>query len=102
MTYQPEPGQSTCENCPARFYCDNEDGNGDLDATKAQTPIICPAGYYCTERTEDPVECPSGTFNIRTGLASEAECESCSPGYYCPSAAMDEDPDDNSYLCQEG
>lgn len=39
-------------------------------------------GYYCPEGV-DPVGCPNGTYNSRTGISSESECTDCSPGYYC-------------------
>ena len=39
-------------------------------------------GYYCLEGL-DPIGCPAGTFNSKTGLAMKSQCTDCSPGLYC-------------------
>ncbi|GIQ81354.1 hypothetical protein KIPB_002301, partial [Kipferlia bialata] len=73
--YQPLPGQSTCEACPERYYCDGNE----------ITPVVCPPGYYCPAGSvvygDNP--CPIGTFSSEEGLMEEAECVACSTGSYC-------------------
>lgn len=41
---------------------------------------ICPVGYYCPAGTDNPISCPAGTYNNRTGAST---CTSCPAGYYC-------------------
>lgn len=44
---------------------------------------ICPVGHYCPAQTQEPKPCPAGSFNNKTGLVAEVECQPCLPGYYC-------------------
>jgi hypothetical protein len=75
---------------------------GGLDAAVATTPVICPAGQYCPERTETPIDCPKGTFNPRLGMRSENDCEVCPAGYYCDVEPMTQDPTLIGNLCAAG
>ncbi|XP_077422977.1 uncharacterized protein LOC144052618 isoform X3 [Vanacampus margaritifer] len=49
---------------------------------------VCPAGHYCVEGSMKPSPCPPGTFQGKVGAESEADCEACYPGSYCPSWAQ--------------
>ena len=44
---------------------------------------ICPSGSYCPEGTDEPIECPAGTFNPDMGRMSVSECLDCTGGYHC-------------------
>ena len=43
----------------------------------------CPMGFYCPEKTEDPVMCPNGTFRDLIMGESSSDCFACSNGMYC-------------------
>ncbi|KAM9734328.1 uncharacterized protein ACNS7B_016072 [Menidia menidia] len=45
---------------------------------------VCPAGHYCPKGSAKPSPCPPGTFSGRSAQESEADCEACYPGSYCP------------------
>ncbi|XP_074535628.1 uncharacterized protein LOC141797844 [Halichoeres trimaculatus] len=45
---------------------------------------VCPAGHYCPEGSAKPSPCPPGTFSGRSAAESEADCEACYAGTYCP------------------
>ena len=49
---QPDPGQGSCDPCPAGFYCRDQDPD----------PQPCPPYNYCPEATVHPIQCPNGTF----------------------------------------
>ncbi len=76
-------GQSsvaTCEICERGMYCLHagvEDG------------VLCPAGYYCPEGTEDyhNTPCPAGTYGEDVGYYSASQCTVCPIGHYCTGAA---------------
>jgi hypothetical protein len=75
-SYQPLPGQSVCIDCPARFYC-FQDNSTDI------TPVACPPGSYCPASSELPTVCPDGTYDSRGSLQSSSECTPCPVGRYC-------------------
>lgn len=65
---------------------------------------VCPEGHYCPAQTQNPEACPAGTFNNRTGLLAEAECQDCLPGYYCdvPGLAYPAGLCEAGYYCTAG
>ena len=73
---QPDPGQGSCDPCPAGMYCRFYE---DPD------PQPCPPYHYCPIATVNPIECPNGTFTYDndTMLKKEDECRPCPAGYYC-------------------
>nr|XP_057935999.1 SCO-spondin isoform X4 [Doryrhamphus excisus] len=59
------------------------------ESTPGQTHgDMCPAGHYCPEGSTMPSPCPPGTFQGKSGAESEADCEACYAGSYCPSWAQ--------------
>ena len=50
------------------------------------TYIACPAGSYCLSGSQQPTECPMGTFSNVTALSAQAQCTQCLTGFYCPTA----------------
>lgn len=96
-TYQSELGKSTCETCPAGYYCE----------ANCSFPLSCPKGYYCESGTASvtiEIGCPIGTFLNHTGGANVTDCYSCVSGWYCnqkglsaPSSLCSE-----GYYCEEG
>jgi len=60
------------------YYCPGGSDN--------PTDIVCPAGHFCVQATESPEQCSSGYFSNATGLTSDAGCQECPGGYYCPNA----------------
>lgn len=70
--------------CDAGYYCrSGSDSNQPNGATSTGDAGPCPVGHYCTAQTQEPTDCPAGTFNNGTMLMSVTECQSCLPGYYC-------------------
>ncbi|CAG9331890.1 unnamed protein product [Blepharisma stoltei] len=76
-TYQDLDYQSTCNTCPAGYYCPQ--------GTSDYSVLPCPAGYYCPSGTQynNQYPCPSGTYNPRTGITDSSMCLQCPPGKYC-------------------
>jgi hypothetical protein len=72
------PPGSNCVNgvqssCPAGFYC----------TAQSTDPLPCPVGAYCLEGVSEPILCPAGTYNAHPGATTEAEgCLPCGNGYY--------------------
>lgn len=100
-TYQNAPMKTECIDCPAGYFCNT---GGGTDIAKAAKPEVCIAGHYCPERTSVPIPCPSSTFSARTGLKSDAECESCTPGHYCDGTGRQtvSGECDEGYYCMGG
>ena len=71
-TYQPNPGQLTCEPCPSGFHC----------MSNTTIPEPCPAYSYCPNGTADPYLCPNGTYttSAETGLEADTDCHACPAG----------------------
>lgn len=103
-TFNPSTGLSNlteCTQCDGGFYCDVTNltavagqctagyfcrsGSDDMTPSGATSGDAgpCPVGHYCVVQTQDPTPCPAGTFNNRTMLQAESECQQCTPGYYC-------------------
>ncbi|XP_070551431.1 multiple epidermal growth factor-like domains protein 6 [Ptychodera flava] len=108
--------ETMCTQCTAGFYCSQLNSTaetGPCDAgyycrsgSDSQTPSslsrgdagICPAGFYCQQGTGEPEPCPPSTFNNRTGIVGEEECQDCLEGHYCEISGL-EYP---TGLCEEG
>lgn len=95
-TFATAAGASVCTTCPARSYC----------PLATADPIVCPAGFWCAAGTQSASQspCPAGRFSNTSGLATSAECASCSPGAYCGSAGLTAPtgPCSAGYLCFGG
>lgn len=70
-------------SCSAGYYCTSGSDSKTPDGTGNGTAGPCPTGRYCPVSTANPQPCPAGTFNNRTMLTAQSECQSCLPGYYC-------------------
>lgn len=75
--------------CPSGFYCKDgttsavECSKGYYCPEGSTFQTSCPTGYYCpTPSTKIP--CPIGTFNDKTGIIENNQCQNCLPGTYCP------------------
>ena len=95
--YQSNPLQTGCDDCDAGNYCP--------DATIE--PIECPSGAYCPTRRERPEYCNIGSYmdNANVPSESQADCEQCEEGSYCPTIGMTNDDMltcDPGYYCPEG
>ena len=78
-SFQGEEGQTTCEACPARGYCE------DVGAAVAR-----------------PTPCPPGTWSDKTGLRSAGECDPCPAGSWCSAGFMISCPDNTfNYLTNQ-
>ena len=88
--------------CAASYYCSG--GASVPRPMDGLTGDICPVGYYCPEGTLGPVPCPPGTFGPKNGTAAVEECEPCTPGMYCESAALvfPTGPCPARFFCPEG
>ena len=47
---------TVCKECPAGSYCPQASEN----------PVDCPRGYYCEAGVGDPVPCPIGRYGNAT------------------------------------
>jgi len=70
------PGQATCIDCPAGYYCDYDD-----PTDKKQ----CPAGFYCPLGTKvaNQNPCPQGSYSTTVGSSVSTDCKLCDLGFYC-------------------
>lgn len=78
-TFQSLTGQSSCQTCPATFYC-NEN--------HMTIGTICPTGSYCPAGSTLPVPCPRGTYSSGTSLSLASQCTPCPAGLYCDQEGM--------------
>jgi hypothetical protein len=51
-TYGNHTNRTTCETCPAGYYCPEGTGHGDSNP--------CPIGYFCPIGSDSPTPCPVG------------------------------------------
>ena len=61
--------------CPEGNYC----------PSLCTSPAPCPVGSHCARGSGAPTACPPGFFGASLNLTSQADCERCSPGYWCSS-----------------
>ena len=108
--YQSAEGSESCDQCPQGNYCNPSDNTNCTfsyhSTTGAVTPATCPQGYFCPigTRRSNEYPCPPGTFSNLTGLASEMDCLSCTPGMYCGDPGLTEPsgPCHQGYYCSGG
>ena len=67
------------------YYCENS-----ISPVGNLTGHECPTGHYCEVQTASGQEhpCPVGTFNSKTGLQQQQDCQPCLPGYYCQNTGL--------------
>lgn len=123
--------ESHCLPCPGGHYCDKPGAieyDGSLNDTgvafcapgyycksgvNVSTPTPettsgvggpCPAGFYCPEKTEDPVPCPNATYRDAIGGWTSENCTACKRGYYCSGLNLTDatGPCDEGFYCLEG
>ncbi|XP_063762752.1 SCO-spondin isoform X2 [Eleginops maclovinus] len=90
--------QEDCQPCLPGYYCDAAglsapsgecwEGFFCLGGANRPDPPLrdswggpCPIGYYCSEGSVAPQQCPLGTISTEDGRAS---CSACPQGFYCP------------------
>lgn len=57
--------------CDAGFYCLNgATSPNNIDPVSDPTSGPCPAGHYCVQGTSYPVECPCGSYQPTSGMAT--------------------------------
>eukprot|EP01135_Chromosphaera_perkinsii_P005913 Nk52_evm8s371 gene=Nk52_evmTU8s371 len=78
--------QAVTGDCAAGFFC----GGGSMESnpTGKSYGDVCPAGKYCIAGTSTPVNCPSGTFSLSTGLKDVTECSACTAGKFCAGSGL--------------
>lgn len=67
-TYGNHTNRTTCETCPAGYYCPEGTGHGDSNP--------CPIGYFCPIGSDSPTPCPVGMIG-RKIRADVGECFPC-------------------------
>ncbi|CDW74865.1 cast multi-domain protein [Stylonychia lemnae] len=94
--YNPFTARSTCLECEAGFYCDEQ---GMTDNIKD-----CPRGQYCPKNTTIPTKCPIGTYLNQFNGKSQSDCKPCAPGKYCNVEGLIEPSGycDQGYFCISG
>ena len=78
-------------DCNAGFVCPKKSPvaiSSSVYSKSANTPGLCPAGYYCEVGTAFPKPCPIGTYRSSTGGVDINACISCPAGRYCDELAM--------------
>ena len=87
-------------NCSAGFYCP-EGSENSWGRTIDAGNHTCPRGSFCPAGSAVPSACPPGTYNPSEGMASQAQCLSCTPGSYCDRYNLTEPTDQCSagYYC---
>ncbi|CAM9131044.1 unnamed protein product, partial [Ectocarpus fasciculatus] len=95
----PCPGGQYCANynglvtgfCAEGYYCH--------EGSTSRTPVavpgwtrsigadVCPPGHFCPYASEDPQDCPPGTYSFSTGNTNISDCMTCTAGHYCPNAS---------------
>ena len=89
--YNPNPGQSSCLQCPAGKLC---------STTGLVTYQNCTAGNYCPVGSTIATPCPAGTYSPFQNLESVDQCVNCDPGMYCLGGKIAVDgPCDPGYVC---
>jgi hypothetical protein len=91
--YTPFTMQSTCDWCPAGFYC----------PSPYNYAIICPPGNFCPQGTyelTDDNKCSVGYFTDKEGTTASYKCLDCQEGYICATTGIEEMTD--SIKCLEG
>ena len=96
--YCPSYGQERGDiyPCPAGYYC-LRNANSSMP-TNEPAAGICPKGHYCPELTDNPRECPLGTFNNETRITNITLCQPCTAGYYCNETGLIKP----KHICDEG
>lgn len=93
LGYYSNPVSQTCTACPAGTKCPTtttpapiDCGVGNYQSQSTQSLCLaCPVGQYCDLAiTVTPIDCPAGSFRSTEGAASLADCQTCTPGNYCP------------------
>ena len=100
------PGQSSCINCPAGFYCET-----------GSPMVACDASFVCEEgSTSESVKCSPGFYGENSRNEKFKDCDAClegqfcengeilganicSPGFYCLSGASEITP--ANFTCDE-
>ncbi|DAZ92498.1 TPA: hypothetical protein N0F65_012728 [Lagenidium giganteum] len=75
-------------NLGTRYPCPAGSYGATPGLASAACSGLCPAGFYCPERTSQPLPCAAGTFGASVGL-SDAYCSGpCAAGFYCPAGSI--------------
>ncbi|OAF64381.1 hypothetical protein A3Q56_07913, partial [Intoshia linei] len=100
-------GQSSCSACEEGRFCDKTGTTFDI----MENTNVCPPGLYCPvgmDKVPDasinacivgnycpkalisrnPIKCPIGTYNDKTGLSSVNDCKACIAGKCCATLGM--------------
>ena len=69
-------GATVCTNCVL----------GRIPSPDKGTCVPCPAGYYCGLGTV--IQCPLGSYSLKTGLTARNQCPACPKNFFCRSPTM--------------
>ena len=102
--------------CPGGYYCNGSElpvgpcWSGSFCQKGAWAPNppatvpgwygVCPKGFYCPEKTTNPIPCAIGTFNPVLGATDESFCRQCPPSIFCTVSGLSTFSD--SPLCPAG
>ena len=64
----------------------NDTGTLGYYINEAGTCIVCPAGYYCSDK-KNKTPCPDGTYNPSSGVKTNNKCLVCDAGTYSKEGA---------------
>eukprot|EP01135_Chromosphaera_perkinsii_P006890 Nk52_evm45s621 gene=Nk52_evmTU45s621 len=113
-------GSSAPSPCPAGSFCATDglsavtgpctEGYYCLEGSKVPNPTdgiqgnICPAGSFCPAGSTTPTPCSIGSFSSSQGNVKSADCQSCTPGFFCSKqgAALVEGSCASGYFCPAG
>lgn len=90
-------GFPNCQDCNPGWACQPRSTSPEPEGAE------CPIGGYCPGSGVGWTACAAGTRGLTRGLTSQAECDDCTPGFFCRAGATDpRRVRDTMFVCPPG